>query len=154
LYDLLSIPVSFLLRSGNFGGSAKMGKDVPSIPDNLRPILSQVAEQIGREIYPNGLPRGTRFSDLETLSGWIGDELGRSIIESQARAQADDLAGDSTPVVCPTCGQTARAGPTEHRDLTTTQGTVAWDEPAAYCPSCRRSFFPSVPSLGARSLWP
>lgn len=126
-----------------------MGKDVPSIPDNLRPILSQVAEQIGREVYPNGLPRGTRFSELETLSSLIGDELGRSIIESQTRAQADDLSQDSTPAVCPTCRQTARAGPTEHRDLTTTQGTVAWDEPAAYCSSCRRAFFPSVPRLGA-----
>jgi hypothetical protein len=126
-----------------------MGKDVPSIPDNLRLILSHVAEQIGREVYPNGLPRGTRFSELETLSGLIGDELGRSIVESQTRAQADELSQDSTPVVCSTCGQTARAGPNEHRDLTTTQGTVAWDEPTAYCPSCRRSFFPSVSSLGA-----
>jgi hypothetical protein len=125
-----------------------MGKDVPSIPDKLRPILSQFADQIGREVYPNGLPRGTRFSALEALSGLIGDELGRSIVESQTRAQADALSQDSTPVVC-SCGQTARAGPNEHRDLITTQGTVAWDEPAAYCPSCRRAFFPSVPSLGA-----
>jgi hypothetical protein len=126
-----------------------MGKDVPSIPDNLRPMLSQFADQIGREIYPNGLPRGTKFSQLETLSALIGDELGRSIIESQTRAQADDLSQDSAPAVCSTCGQTARDAPVEHRDLTTTQGTVTWNEPAAYCPSCRRSFFPSVSSLGA-----
>jgi hypothetical protein len=126
-----------------------MGKDVPSVPDNLRLILSQVAEQIGREVYPNGLPRGTRFSELETLSGWIGDELGRAIIEAQARAQADDFSQDSAPAICPTCGQTARAGPTEHRDLITTQGAVAWDEPVAHCSSCRRAFFPSVPRLGA-----
>lgn len=126
-----------------------MGKDVPSIPDKLRPILSQFADQIGREIYPGGLPRGTKFSELETLSGLIGDELGRSIIESQARAQADELSQDLAPAACSTCGQTARAAPAEHRDLITTQGTVAWDEPAAYCPSCRRAFFPSVPSLGA-----
>lgn len=126
-----------------------MGKDDPSIPDNLRPILSQFAEQIGRELYPNGLPRGTKFSKLETLSGLIGDELGRSIIQSQARAQADGLSRDSEPAICPTCGQTARAAPREHRDLTTTQGTVAWDEPAAHCSSCRRAFFPSVPRFGA-----
>jgi hypothetical protein len=126
-----------------------MGKDVASIPDSLRPMLSQFADQIGREIYPHGLPRGTKFSQLETLSALIGDELGRSILESQTRAQADKLSQDSTSAVCPTCDHTARAGPVEHRDLTTTQGTVAWNEPAAYCPSCRRSFFPSISSLGA-----
>jgi hypothetical protein len=126
-----------------------MGKDVLSIPDQIRPILSQCADQIGREVYPHGLPPGTKFSELEILSGLIGDELGRSIIESQARAQADELSRDSAPAACAACGQTARAGPAEHRDLITTQGTVAWDEPAAYCPSCRRSFFPSIPSLGA-----
>lgn len=126
-----------------------MGKDVVSIPDNLKPILSRFAQQIGREVYPDGLPQGTKFSQLEAFAGLIGDEIGRSIIESEARAQADILSGDPSGPVCPTCGQTARAGPTEHRNLTATQGTVAWEEPASHCSQCRRAFFPSVPSLGA-----
>lgn len=125
-----------------------MGKDAASIPDDLRPLLSQFAEQIGRKVYPDGLPRGTKFSELETFAGLVGDEIGRSLIESQARAQAEGLSQDSAPPVCPTCGQTARAGPHEHRDLTTTQGPVAWDEPTSHCSACRRSFFPSVPGLG------
>ena len=125
-----------------------MGKEAASIPDHLRPLLSQFAEQVGRQVFPDGLPRGTKFSELETFAGFVGDEIGRSIIESQARAQADGLSQDSTPPICPTCGQTARAGPTEHRELITTQGKVAWDEPTSHCLTCRRSFFPSVPGIG------
>ena len=126
-----------------------MGKDVTPLADDLRLVLARVAEQIGQAVYPQGLPQGTTFSDLESLAGLIGDEIGRSMIEAQTRAQADAFVRDPAPAVCPTCGRAARSGPDEHRILITTQGVVDWEEPVVHCSSCRRDFFPSGPSFGA-----
>ena len=33
------------------------------------------------ELYPRGLPRGTKFSELEAVAGALGDEIARQLIE-------------------------------------------------------------------------
>lgn len=123
-----------------------MGKDVVLIPDEVRPLLEQMADQLSEQIFPGGMPWGTKFDHLERLAGALGDEIARQMIQTNVRQQA------ATPTeaveTCPTCGQQGRAAPNEPRELDTTQGTVDWVEPGQYCPHCRRAFFPSEPSTG------
>ena len=124
-----------------------MGKDADAVRDELRPRLGQMAREIGREVYPHGLPRETKFSELETLAGVLGDEIARQIIETHVRGQAEDWPEDELGE-CPTCGGAARKAPDEPRVLTTTRGDVAWRQRVGNCPRCRRAFFPSGPGAG------
>ena len=124
-----------------------MGKDAVQIPDELRPVLARMAAELSEQIFPDGMPWGTRFDYLETLAGALGDEISRQMIEDNVSRQA--TASPETARVCPSCGHSGRGAPNEPRQLDTSQGNVNWVEPGQYCPHCRRAFFPSEPSLGA-----
>ena len=125
-----------------------MGKDAVTIPDEVRPLLERMASQLSAQIFPGGMPWGTKFDHLETLAGALGDEIARQMIQANVRQQA--TAPPAAVGTCPTCGRRGRAAPDEPREMGTTQGTVAWVEPGQYCPHCRRAFFPSEPGPGAR----
>ena len=125
-----------------------MGKDAGTIPDEVRPLLAQIAGQLNAEIFPEGMPWGTKFDHLEALAGALGDEIARQLIQANVRRQATATPATET---CPTCGRQGRAAPEEPRELITTQGPVAWAEPSQHCPGCRRAFFPSEPRLGTGS---
>jgi hypothetical protein len=124
-----------------------MGRDAGSIRAELGAELRQVARQLGRKVFPEGLPRGTKFSELEAIASALGDEMARQLIESNVQEQALGWSGEE-PGDCPECqGPTSRA-PDRPRQLMTTQGKVTWTERARYCPRCRRAFFPSGPGVG------
>lgn len=125
-----------------------MGKDVGAHVDEMRIRLGQMARELGRELYPEGLPCDTKFSELEALAGALGDEIARQLIETQVRGQAEEWPEAEVPI-CPRCGGPASRAPDEPRVLTTTQGDVGWKEHVGYCPRCRRAFFPSGPSVGS-----
>lgn len=124
-----------------------MGRDAGSIRAELSPELQQVARQLGRKVFPEGLPRETKFSDLEAIAGALGDEIARQLIESRVQEQAADWPEpDAAP--CPECrGPTSKA-PDRPRSLRTTRGEVTWTEHARYCHRCRRAFFPTEPDAG------
>jgi hypothetical protein len=126
---------------------AKMGKDGVAIRDGLRGRLGQIARELGREVYPDGLPRGTPFSELEAIAGDLGDEIARQLIEAHIKGQAEEWP-DEELGECPACGGAARKAPDRPRVLATTRGDVAWTERVANCPHCRRSFSPQDRSLG------
>ena len=67
-----------------------MGKDAAEIRLEFRSRLGQMARELAKEVYPAGLPRGTRFSELETIAGALGDEMARQLIEINVQEQADD----------------------------------------------------------------
>ena len=119
-----------------------MGKDAAEIRQEFHARLSQMARELAKELYPDGLPRGTKFSELEAVAGALGDEMARQLIEINAQEQADDWPEDELGE-CPVCAGTARKAPAEPRVLTTTRGDVAWKQRVANCPRCRRAFFPS-----------
>jgi hypothetical protein len=127
--------------------AAKMGKDAAAIRDEFHDRLGQMARELGRELYPDGLPRGTRFSELEAIAGALGDEMARQLVETHIRGQAEGWPEEELGE-CPACGGAARKAPDQPRVVTTTRGDVAWEERVANCPRCRRAFFPSGP--GAR----
>jgi hypothetical protein len=124
-----------------------MGKDAGSLRTELKSELEQIARQLGRKVYPEGLPRDTQFSALEEIAGALGDEMARQLIEINIREQAagwpEEQLGE-----CPECHGPARKAPDQPRVLLTTRGEVKWQERVANCPRCRRAFFPSEPSVG------
>jgi uncharacterized protein YbaR (Trm112 family) len=77
--------------------------------------------------------------------------LAREILQAACHGQAqrqrpDDLSG------CPCCSgplqERPDGRPFEPREVLSKRGEVAWDEPALYCPRCRRAFFPSIQEPG------
>lgn len=124
-----------------------MGKDAVIVREQLQARLHEMARELGREVYPDGLPRGTKFSELEAIAGALGDEIARRMIEENVQDQADDWPEEILGE-CPHCGGPARKRPDEPRELTTTRGDVTWKERVRNCPRCRRAFFPSEPITG------
>jgi hypothetical protein len=39
--------------------------------------LGRIGRELTEELYPDGLPRGTKFSELEAVAGAPGDEMAR-----------------------------------------------------------------------------
>jgi hypothetical protein len=134
---------------GNLKRSTKMGKDAAEIREEFQSRLSQIARELSHELYPQGLPRGTKFSELEGIAGALGDEMARQLIEVNVQEQADDWPEDELGE-CPVCGGPARKAPDQPRVLATTRGTVAWKQRVGNCPRCRRAFFPSESNVGPR----
>ncbi len=134
-------------RICNLERTANMGKDATEIRTEFHTRLGQVARELSRELYPRGLPRGTKFSELEAVAGALGDEMARQLIEINVQEQADDWPEEELGE-CPVCGGAARKAPDEPRVLMTTRGDVAWKQRVGNCPRCRRAFFPSESSVG------
>jgi hypothetical protein len=133
--------------TSNLERTANMGKDSAAVQAEFHSRLGQMARELGRNLYPDGLPRGTKFSELEAIAGALGDEMARQLIEIHVQEQADDWP-DEELGECPVCGGAARKAPDEPRVLTTTRGDVARTQRVGNCPSCRRAFFPSGPGAG------
>ena len=53
-----------------------MGRDVAEIRGEFQTRLNQIARELTGELYPRGLPRGTKFSELEAVAGALGVQLG------------------------------------------------------------------------------
>ena len=124
-----------------------MGKDAATIRDRFQTRPAPIARELGREVYPDGLPRGTKSSELEAIAGALGYEIARQLIEGNVQELADDWPEDQLGG-CPPCGGPARKAPDQPRVLTTTRGDVAWKQRVGDCPRCRRAFSPSEPGAG------
>jgi uncharacterized protein with PIN domain len=124
-----------------------MGKDAGSVRAELSPELGQIARQLGRKVFPEGLTRGTKFSELEAIASALGDEIARQLIESNVQEQAADWPEEEIGE-CPECRGPASKAPDQSRRLMTTRGKVTWTEHVRYCHRCRRAFFPSEPGAG------
>jgi len=110
--------------------------------------LEGVAKTLIEKLYgPDGPPWGTTFEDLEELVVQLGQTVSRELLRQALQKQA------AGPVPaekqrCPGCQQPPQLSDPEPRILATRIGDTAWNEPSAYCPRCRRSFFPSVGESG------
>ena len=111
-------------------------------------LIQGVAKHFLQKVFgPQGMPWGTKFSELEELTVQIGQAISRTMMDQALAGQA--LAVPATAQACGVCDTPVQAGPPgEPRAVTTTVGTVHWIEPKRYCPKCRAAFFPSVPEFG------
>lgn len=123
-------------------------------PDPAAVVLDQedliqgVAKHFLHKVYgPDGMPWGTKFSTMEELAIQIGQAVSRSMMDQALAGQAQAVPDQAQ--ACGVCGTVVRSGPPpEPRIVTTTVGTVPWNEPKRYCPRCRAAFFPSVAGSG------
>ena len=113
--------------------------------DNL---IQGVAKHFLQKVYGvEGMPWGTKFSELEELAVQIGQAVSRSMMDLALANQAQNVPEGAE--ACGVCGAAVRSGPPpEPRTMATTVGPVGWEEPKRYCPRCRAAFFPSVPEFG------
>jgi hypothetical protein len=118
-------------------------QDASELLNALAPALQAAAKNVVRHAYgPDGMPWGTRFTDVEDIAVQVGDLLAREVLHvaltgQAARPRPDDL------TACPSCSGALDERPDQLRELQSGPGDLAWDEPATYCPRCRRAFFPS-----------
>ena len=122
--------------------------DPGSVVVDQENLIQGVAKHFLQKIFgPEGLPWGTKFSDLEELTVQLGQAISRTMMDQALAGQAQAV--PATAETCGVCGTSVRSGPPgEPRAVLTTVGTVQWTEPKRYCPTCRAAFFPSVPRSG------
>lgn len=104
-------------------------------------LLNRLAEIQVEELREAGVFEETpRYAVLEEAGSNLGRRLSRL---AQERAAREVRAECPETVACPVCGK-PRPVRTQRRVVESLDGPVRLDEAAAYCPTCRRSFFPSA----------
>jgi len=123
--------------------------DPAAIVVDQETLIQGVAKHFVLKVFGlEGMPWGTKFSDLEELAVQIGQAVSRSMMTQALAGQAQAVPAEAQ--TCGVCGTAVKSGPPpEPRAVTTTVGTVHWNEPKRYCPKCRAAFFPSVPESGS-----
>jgi hypothetical protein len=126
-----------------------MAKDTPKveIPAELRPVIAAAAKNLASHLYGEGPPWGTSFAAIEELSVQIGRQLGSELMQQSLQRQANQPPPAELQR-CPACSGPLDEQPPEPRSVRTTTGTADWQEPARYCPRCRRAFSPSEQEPG------
>jgi hypothetical protein len=81
---------------------------------------------------------------LEQAAHKLGQELSRL---TQQRAAGEVAAAHRATSACLQCGQGCSVEMSKRR-VQSLDGPVEVLEPVAFCPACRRSFFPSAGSAG------
>jgi hypothetical protein len=124
-------------------------QNVSELLHALTPALQVAAKNVLRHAFgPDGMPWGTRFTELEDIAVHVGDLLAREVLRTALHTQAHRP--PPAPLqTCPTCARPLDPRPPEERAVRTDPGVVTWPEPATFCPRCRRAFFPSVQEPGA-----
>jgi len=117
--------------------------------DNRQAVLAEKLEKLLKEAAEvsvaldradgtiSGVPH---YSVIEGRAHDLGRQLSREIQERQLGEVVAESAGTAK---CPECGTRCELT-AEKRPLTSIDGPVDALEQQGYCPSCRRSFFPST----------
>jgi hypothetical protein len=131
------------------GQMAKATKKV-DIPDEVRPVVAAAAKNLANHLWGSQGPAwGTSFATLEGLTAQITELLGSQLLHQALQRQAERPLPEPLRA-CPACSGPLDERPPEPRSVHTTLGTADWQEPARYCPRCRRAFSPSEQEPGHR----
>ncbi len=106
----------------------------------LKGRVLEVVRQLARHEQQRLRAAGT-FVQLEQLACEIGDEVTRQLLNGQLTERCQEVANTPSQP-CPDCGQASSQSESRHRELDGLRGTIAYDDLAYHCPSCRRDFFP------------
>ena len=120
------------------------------IPLELRPVVAAAAKNLATHLWgAQGPAWGTSFASLEELTAQVTGLLAEQLLHQALQRQAEQPL--PRPLhVCPACSGLLDDHPPEPRSVHTTVGMADWQEPARYCPRCRRAFFPSEQEPGYR----
>lgn len=108
----------------------------------LKPALGYVTEQYVKPETQGKIPR---YSVLELLGHVLGQMVSQQV---QAWVAAEVAASAPQSCPCPECGVACPVG-VGKRQLQSMDGLVTIQGAQAFCPRCRRTFFPSSPRDGA-----
>jgi hypothetical protein len=130
------------------------GKKCTPQVEQVRAYVEGVAKNLVDKLYgPDGPPWGTRLGAIEDLLLDLREVLTeRRLAEALARQAAAHPQRPDGDRPCPGCQQPLAGADPSPRLMQTRAGEAEWSEPQAYCPRCRRAFFPSVPEPGDRSV--
>jgi uncharacterized protein with PIN domain len=116
-----------------------------ALQEKLDQLLREAAEVSVALDRAAGIIVGVpHYSVIETRAHELGQQLSRRI---QAQHMGDLTTHAPSSAKCPKCGtrcDTSR----KKRSVVSVDGAVSLDEPAAYCPKCRRGFFPPQGNAG------
>ena len=129
---------------------ARKKKVVPAVVQPVEPYLEGVAKSLVDRIYgPEGLPWGTKLSELEDVVLAVRQALSEKMLAEALERQARTEQRPEPFVKCSGCGGPVEDKPdAEPRNVETRAGEAEWDEPHCYCRPCRQAFFPSEQKSG------
>jgi hypothetical protein len=125
-------------------------KKVPASVEPVQAYVEGVAKSLVDRIYgPNGLPWGTRLTELEDVCLAVREILTQEMLKQALQRQAESSDRPQPYRLCSGCQGTVEPRPDpEPRNVHTRAGEAEWDEPNEYCRKCRQAFFPSEQKLG------
>jgi hypothetical protein len=127
---------------------AQKRKTTPGVDKEVAYIKGVAKNLVDRLYGPDGLPWGTKFTELEATVAAVRQILTEEMLQQALTRQAAQSDRPPEYARCPACGQTLQADdPPEPRRLQTAGGDAVWDEPKTRCQKCRRDFFPSEQEL-------
>jgi hypothetical protein len=130
---------------------AKKKKVLPAAVEQVQPYIEGVAKNLVDRIYgPNGLPWGTKLTELEDVVIAVRQVLSEKMLAQALERQAENAEERPEPFrQCAGCSGPVEAKPDpEPRNVETRAGAAEWDEPHCYCRKCRQAFFPSEQESG------
>jgi hypothetical protein len=129
-------------------------KKVPAAVEPVQAYIEGVAKNLVDRIYgPQGLPWGTKLTELEDVVIAVRDALSEKMLAQALERQAQTAEQRPDPFQkCSGCAGPVEDKPDpEPRNVQTRAGEAEWDEPHCYCRKCRQAFFPSEQEPGHRS---
>ncbi len=122
--------------------------------DPVRPYLEGVAKSLIDRLYgANGPAWGTKLVAIEDTIKAVRQVLSEKMLDDALQRQANTVEHRPGELhTCPKCGQQVKRDleRDDFRIHQTDVGEAEWREPATYCRTCRRSFFPSDQESGDR----
>jgi hypothetical protein len=118
--------------------------------EDVRSYVEGVAKNLVEKLYgPEGLPWGTKLSEVEELFLDIREVLTEKMLDLTLSQQAASQPPRPEPYrTCPSCHEAIVCEASNERIVQTQTGETEWSEPEGYCRKCRRAFFPSVQESG------
>lgn len=117
----------------------------PEQLDELRVLAAQWGKIVSQRAFGDDGPGlDVDFRTMEQIAAIAAQGLTEGTLQLLLQQQAQQLPNEQP---CPDCGRRCSTQP--HKRALTAQGAeVEQVEPVAYCPDCRRDFFPPADRVG------
>ena len=111
----------------------------------------QVRKFVAEVLAERGVREDEHIDRIEAEMEALGDAVAREFATALLVRHGERTQGAVAAGGCPQCGGSLRPAGKRARKILTTRGAVGIEEAQAYCPACRRHFFPSDGAAGVGS---